>query len=74
MAITFAKLGDADSACFYINKCIPYLDYFFPKRDQLVLNFGEIQEKTDDEYLNEAYRRRNKQIGYRLSSEYREVV
>lgn len=50
------------------------LDYFFPNRDQLVLNFGEIQEKTDDEYLNEAYRRRNKQIGYRLSSEYREVV
>lgn len=59
MAITFAKLGDADSACFYINKCIPYLDYFFPKDRVVVMdNIGYLNQERNPElalkYLNMA--------------------
>lgn len=46
------------------------LDHFFPDRNQSVLNFYGDNEKTDQEYLIEAYRKRNKQIGYNLSSGY----
>ncbi len=44
------------------------LDMFFPDRNQLSL-FDIGHEKTDEEYLTEAYRIRNKEIGYRLGSD-----
>lgn len=43
------------------------LKHFFPERDQPVLNFFDEPEKSDREYLIEAYRKRNQQIGYHLS-------
>lgn len=49
------------------------LNLYFPDRKQLVLNFSGDKEKTDCERLVEAYRMRNKQIGYHLGTDYEEV-
>lgn len=50
------------------------LNHFFPHRDQLTLNFDGVDEKTDKEYLLDAYRKRNKEIGYNLHSKYEEML
>lgn len=41
------------------------LNFYFPKRNQLSMFSSE--NLTDEEYLNEAYRRRNAEIGYKLN-------
>lgn len=42
------------------------LEKFFPTRDQLTL-FGAV--KTEDEFIIEAYKMKNKEIGYRLEKD-----
>lgn len=50
------------------------LEYFFPNRKQSVLNFYGENEKSEQEYLLEAYRLRNKQIGYRYEMNSKVVI
>lgn len=44
------------------------LDLYFPDRNTISL-FATVPEATDEEMLSEAYRLRNKAIGYRIGSE-----
>lgn len=46
------------------------LDRYFPHRNQLELSFGnDDAEITDEDRLIEAYRKRNKEIGYNINSQ-----
>lgn len=50
------------------------LNFFFPNRNQLCLEIDGASELNNTDYLVEAYRKRNKQIGYHLLSNYEDVV
>ena len=59
MAIIYAKTKDYDSACFYINKCIPLLNIMSPKGRVIVMdNIGYLYQDRNPQlalkYLNMA--------------------
>lgn len=59
MAILYAKLEQEDSACFYINKCIPLLNVMSPQGAVIVMdNIGYLNQDRNPQlalrYLNKA--------------------